>query len=226
MVTDNLVTSHVKTYKLIHGIYKRRNLSFPSVSIAQNLQAFISCSPTSKNKLSVFLKDKSFNFEFLERLIRYRALDFIGVNYYTRSLVDVEGWGMKNLLLDTCKKNHSVLPKNSMGWDIYPEGLYHLLLKLKKYRLPMFILENGICIEDDNARWDFISEHLKCMHRAMEEGVEVLGYIYWSLLDNYEWDKGFGPRFGLMEVDYNDYKRTVRESAKKFSLVCSTGRLD
>jgi beta-glucosidase len=243
-VTHNLATAHIRAYRLIRSIYQKRNLSFPSISIAQNLQAFISCSPTfpakggipkldlkslfirEKNKFAAYLRDRLFNFDLINKLIRYRALDFIGVNYYTRSLIDVEGWGMKNLLLDTCKKNHSVLAKNSMGWDIYPEGLYLLLLKLKKYRLPLFILENGICTEDDNARWDFISAHLKHMHRAMTEGVKVLGYIYWSLLDNYEWDKGFGPRFGLIEVDYSNYKRTIRESAKKFSLVCNTGRLD
>jgi len=225
-VTDNLAISHARTYKLIHRIYQRRNLSSPKISIAQSVQAFISCSPALKNKISVFLKDKYFNLEFIERLLRYKSLDFIGINYYTRNLIDAEGWGLKNLLLGTCKKNHSVLAKNSLGWDIYPEGLYHLLLKLKKYKLPLFILENGICTEDDNARWDFISQHLRYMHRAMTEGVKVLGYIYWSLLDNYEWDKGFGPHFGLIEVDYNSYKRTVRESAKKFSLVCNTGRLD
>jgi len=225
-VTDNLAISHARTYKLIHRIYQRRNLSSPKISIAQSVQAFIRCSPALKNKISVFLKDKYFNLEFIERLLRYKSLDFIGINYYTRNLIDAEGWGLKNLLLGTCKKNHSVLAKNSLGWDIYPEGLYHLLLKLKKYKLPLFILENGICTEDDNARWDFISQHLRYMHRAMTEGVKVLGYIYWSLLDNYEWDKGFGPHFGLIEVDYNSYKRTVRESAKKFSLVCNTGRLD
>ena len=225
-VTDNLAISHARTYRLIHRIYQRRNLSSPKISIAQSVQAFIRCSPALKNKISVFLKDKYFNLEFIERLLRYKSLDFIGINYYTRNLIDAEGWGLKNLLLGTCKKNHSVLAKNSLGWDIYPEGLYHLLLKLKKYKLPLFILENGICTEDDNARWDFISQHLRYMHRAMTEGVKVLGYIYWSLLDNYEWDKGFGPHFGLIEVDCNSYKRTVRESAKKFSLVCNTGRLD
>ncbi|MDP2938027.1 MAG: family 1 glycosylhydrolase, partial [Candidatus Omnitrophota bacterium] len=109
---------------------------------------------------------------------------------------------------------------------IYPEGLYSLLLKLKKYGLPIFILENGICTQDDNLRWDFIREHLRNIHMAMEEGVKLLGYIYWSLIDNYEWDKGFGPRFGLIEVDYNTYKRAVRESAQKYSLVCKTGKLD
>ena len=59
----------------------------------------------------------------------------------------------------------------------------------------------------------------------MQEGDKVLGYIYWSLIDNFEWDKGFGPRFGLIEMDYNTYKRTIRESARKFSEVCKTGIL-
>ncbi len=225
-VTDNLVISHVKAYELIHGIYKKRNLSSPFVSIAKNVQAFEPCTTNLKNKFAAYLRDRFFNFEFINKLIRYKSLDFIGVNYYTRSLVDIERWGIKNLLLDTCAKNHSKLKKNSLGWDIYPEGLYTMLLRLKNYKLPIFILENGICTEDDFARWDFICEHLKNIHRAMKEGVKILGYIYWSLIDNYEWDKGFGPHFGLIHVDYNTYKRTIRESAKRFSLVCKTGRLD
>jgi beta-glucosidase len=222
-VKKNLIVAHTEAYSLIHSIYKKRNLSHPLVSIAQNMQAFSPCSNVLKNKLAVYLRNKFFNFEFIERTIRY--LDFIGVNYYARSLVDVQGWSFKNLMLDMCSKNHKPLKKNSLGWDIYPQGLYNLLLRLKKYNLPVFILENGICTEDDDLRWDFISEHLKNLHFAMQKGVKLLGYIYWSLLDNFEWDKGFGPRFGLIGVDYNTYKRTIRESAKKFSLVCKTGTL-
>ncbi len=225
-VTDNLIISHIKAYKLIHRIYERRKLPSPFISIAKNLQAFVPCLATPRNKFAAYLRDRSFNFAFLKRLIRAKSLDFIGINYYTRSLVDVENWGFRNLLLDTCRKGHSSLKKNSLGWDIYPEGLYNLLLRLKKYNLPMFILENGICTEDDNNRWNFISEHLKSIHLAMAQGIRVLGYIYWSLIDNFEWDKGFSPRFGLVEVDYNTYKRTVRESARKFAEVCKTGRLE
>ena len=70
-----------------------------------------------------------------------------------------------------------------------------------------------------------MSEHLKKVHAAMAGGAKVIGYIYWSLLDNFEWDKGFAPRFGLINVDYNSYKRTVRESARKFGEVCKTGIL-
>lgn len=226
LVEDNLILSHLKAYQFIHEIYKEKNLFRPYVSIAQNLQAFVPCKATLKNKFASYLRGKIFNFTFIEQLSRHKSLDFIGINYYTRSLVDVERWYPRNLALDICKRNHSTLKKNSLGWDIYPEGIYGLLLRLKRYRLPVFILENGICTDDDNARWDFICQHLNYIHMAMQEGVKVLGYIYWSLIDNFEWDKGFSPRFGLIEVDYNTYKRTVRESAKKFSLVCKTNMLN
>jgi beta-glucosidase len=112
-----------------------------------------------------------------------------------------------------------------LGWEIYPEGLYKLLIDLKKYNLPVFILENGISTDDDNLRWEFIRQHLENTYQAIKEGVNILGYIYWSLLDNYEWEKGFAPRFGLIAVDYNTYKRTIRESAKRLSVLCQTGRL-
>lgn len=226
IVKENLLWAHIRSYKLIHEIYAKRNLGLPSVSLAKNLMVFAPCSPTLKNRFAVYLRDRQFNFEFIERLIQAKSLDFIGINYYTRNLVDIENWNFSSLILDTCKKDHSSLEKNCLGWDIHPEGLYNLLLRLKRYILPVFILENGTCTEDDNIRWNFIYEHLKNIHQAMEEGVGVLGYIYWSLTDNFEWDKGFKPHFGLIKVDYDTYKRTVRESAKKFALVCKSGQLD
>lgn len=225
-VMENLLVSHIQAYRLIHSIYGKKNLKPCLVSIAKNLQAFEPCILNLKNKLAVYLRNRFFNFGFIERLNRKKCLDFIGVNYYNRGLVDVRSWRLRNLLLDSCRDNCRPLPRNSLGWDIYPEGLYNSLLKLKKYNLPVLITENGICTLDDNLRWDFIRQHLKNIHSAMEKGVKVLGYIYWSLIDNFEWDKGFSPRFGLIEVDYNTYKRAIRESAEKFSLVCKTGKLD
>jgi beta-glucosidase len=225
-VSCNLAFSHIEAYKLIHSIYKKRNLSPPKVSLAKNLQAFVPCIPTLRNKLATYLRERNFNFAFLDTLTKHKSLDFIGINYYTRSLVEVEKWRVRNLLLDICKNNHSQLKKNSLGWDIYPEGLYNLLLKLKRYNLPIFILENGICTDNDALRWDFIREHLKTMHLAMAGGVKVMGYIYWSLMDNFEWDKGFIPRFGLIDINYQNYQRTVRESARKFAEVCKTGMID
>ncbi len=220
IVLDNLLRAHIKAYRLIANIYKKNNLNRPMISIAQNMRAFVPHVPTLRNKLAAYLEAKSFNLEFIEKSIRAKALDFLGVNYYSRSLVELKGWGMKNFNMNVCDGELSDLKKNSLGWDIYPEGLYSVLMALKRYKLPVFILENGICTDDDSLRWDFIREHLKQLNMAMESGVKVLGYVYWSLIDNYEWDKGFGPRFGLIGIDYNTYKRTIRESARKFAQVC------
>jgi beta-glucosidase len=139
--------------------------------------------------------------------------------------VDIESFSFRDLFISSCRKKHSTLPKNSLGWDIYPRGLYDILMMYKKYGLPFIILENGISTDDDAQRWSFIRDHLFNLHRAIDNGADVLGYIHWSLLDNFEWDKGFSPRFGLIEVDYSTYKRSIRESARKFSDVCRTGVL-
>jgi len=225
-VALNLAQAHIKAYGLIHELSRKNNFAFPQVSVASNLRVFSACAPTLKNRFAVYLRDRAFNFDFLDILARNNSLDFIGVNYYSRDLIDLNRWGISSLLVDTCRKGHDNLRKNSLGWEIYPEGLAELLIRLKKYELPVFILENGICTDDDALRWDFIREHLFSLHKAISQGVKVLGYIYWSLLDNFEWDKGFGPRFGLVEVDYSDFRRTVRESARKFSAVCKSGKLE
>lgn len=225
-VIDNLVEAHIRAYRLIHSFYEKGKLSSPSVSIAQNTIAFVACKKNLRNNLAVYLRNKVFNFWLIEKLSRKKCLDFIGMNYYTRHLVDTQGWSFRELLGNTCTKNHDMLSKNSLGWEIYPQGLYALLLALKKYKLPVFILENGICCDDDQLRWAYIREHLKKVHEAMERGVKVIGYLYWSLLDNFEWDKGFAPRFGLCSVDYSDYKRAPRDSAQKLAHVTATGLLE
>ncbi len=223
-VEKNLLRGHIASYKLIHRIYKEKNISPVQVSIAKNLQAFMACRPSFRNTLAVRIRDRGFNQRLLERLAQSGTLDFIGVNYYTRSLIETRGWLLRNLLLDVCEeKSHDTLKKNSLGWDIYPQGLYTLLLRLKKYKLPVIITENGICTDDDSLRWEFIRGHLIQLAAARQQGLDIRGYMYWSLLDNYEWDKGFSPRFGIIEVDYKSYKRRVRESAKKFAAVAKTG---
>lgn len=224
-VTLNLAKAHVLAYRIIHKIYQEQSLNKPMVSISANLQAFEICRPTLKNKLAVYLRHKLYNLYFIDELLRKKTLDYIGVNYYGRNLADVESWGIRHLLLDSCPYNHHPLPKNSLGWDIYPQGLYKLLVALKKYNLPVLITENGICTEDDNLRWDYIREHLEELHKAIAEGVNVIGYIYWSLIDNFEWDKGFGARFGLVHIDYQDQKRTIRPSAIKLAQIAKSGEI-
>ena len=210
-VHDHLNEAHIEAYRLIHKIYKELNLGGPSVSIAHHMQAIVGCDQGLKNRLAVAIIKHLYNFEVLDHLAKAKTLDFIGVNYYSRHLVG--------------KNNHYPLKKNSLGWDIYPQGLAQVLLDLKKYNLPVIIAENGICTSDDNERWEYIQGHLKNVHLAMSQGVDVTGYLYWSLMDNFEWAYGFSPRFGLIDIDYNTYQRTVRESAHKFAQVCRTGLL-
>ncbi|MFC1700992.1 family 1 glycosylhydrolase [Patescibacteria group bacterium] len=127
--------------------------------------------------------------------------DFIGLNYYFHSR----------------KKNKEV---SDMGWEIYPKGIYHVLKDLKKYNKPIYITENGLADSKDEKREKYIKSHLKWIYRAIKEDVDVQGYFYWSLLDNFEWDKGFWPRFGLVEIDYKTLERRIRSSAYKYSEVC------
>ena len=112
-----------------------------------------------------------------------------------------------------------------MGWDVHPESLFDILQRLRSIGLPILVTENGTSMEDDARRWSYIARHLRSVAQAIDAGVRVLGYCYWSLLDNFEWADGYGPRFGLVEVDYATQRRTARESARRYADVCRTNRI-
>jgi beta-glucosidase len=108
-----------------------------------------------------------------------------------------------------------------MGWAIHPEGLSRMIRFVKGYGLPIFITENGIADGKDEKRGKYLLSHLKEVARERELGANILGYYYWSLIDNFEWIKGFGPRFGLINIDYVTFERNVRESAKLYQSIIS-----
>ncbi len=147
------------------------------------------------NMFRAFFSRWFWNHRFL-RLI-YGHQDFIGLNFYIHKR------------FGTGKKYN----KTEMGWDIYPEAFYKVLSELKKYNLPIYITENGLADSLDKNRPSYISEYTKAMSQALKEGVDVRGYFYWSLLDNYEWSFGFDKRFGLVEIDYSTLERKIRPSA-------------
>lgn len=112
-----------------------------------------------------------------------------------------------------------------MGWELYPESMYYVLTGLRKYNLPIYITENGLADADDLQREWFIKESLANIVWAIGEGADVRGYLHWSLLDNFEWDKGFWPRFGLVEIDYATMERKIRPSAQAYAEICKTNSL-
>ena len=105
---------------------------------------------------------------------------------------------------------------SDMGWQTYPEGIYHVLSDLKRYGLPVYITENGIANARDDMRKDYIKQHLAWALKSKQEGLDLRGYFYWSLIDNYEWSDGFGRLFGLVEIDYQTKERKIRPSASVF----------
>mgnify|MGYP006274288075 len=148
-----------------------------------------------------------------------QPLDWVGINYYTRKLIaPAEGPWPALVELD------GPLPKTQVGWEIYPEGLHHFLTMVHRdYAggLPIYVTENGMANPDapgpdgridDPARIAYLDAHLAQVKRAADEGVPVRGYFVWSLIDNYEWALGYGPRFGLVHVDYDTLKRTPKAS--------------
>ena len=99
-------------------------------------------------------------------------------------------------------------------------------MDLKKYNKPIYITENGIADARDMHREKFIKEHLRWAHKAVSEGVDLKGYLYWSLLDNFEWNQGFWPLFGLVEVDYKTMERRVRQSALEYAKIAKENGLE
>ena len=156
------------------------------------------------------LADRAGNFYFLNRI--RRAADFIGLNYYFRNRIDY-GFN-KNQNTET----------NDFGWEIFPEGIYHALKSLRPYNLPVYITENGLADARDAERASFIERTLGWVRKAIDEGSEVRGYFHWSFMDNFEWDSGFWPRFGLVEIDYKTLERKVRPSAFAYKKIIASWR--
>jgi beta-glucosidase len=102
---------------------------------------------------------------------------------------------------------------SSMGWEVYPEGFYHMIKRLAQYGLPIYITENGFPTEEDQARCRYVLRHLQQMHRAISDGADLRGYLHWSLTDNFEWAEGWGPKLGIIALEPGTLTRKPRPSA-------------
>jgi beta-glucosidase len=162
-------------------------------------------------------------------LIR-QPLDYIGVNYYTRSVVksDADAWPLRASPVPQRQHVHT-----ETGWEVFPQGLTDTLLWIKdRYgNPPLYITENGAAFPDpatisgrldDPLRVDYLRTHLRALREAIARGVDVRGYLAWSLFDNFEWQHGFSKRFGLVHVNYKTLQRTAKASARFYSDVIAS----
>ena len=136
------------------------------------------------------------------------SLDFIGLNYYCCHFC-------KGFTVHDTRPGH---PVTDRGRAIWPEGMYRALKHLdENFNLPIIITENGVATTDEDFRIKHMAAHLAQVHRAMQENVPVKGYMHWSLTDNWEWTWGFKMRFGLIHIDYDSQKRTIKKSGKWYA---------
>jgi beta-glucosidase len=146
--------------------------------------------------------------------------DFCGVQYYTRERLDPAVPG-----------HHASPPEGApvtqMGWEIFPEGLHRAITTAAGSGLPVIVTENGIATEDDAQRIAYMREHLAQVKRALDDGVDVRGFMYWSSFDNFEWNEGYRPAFGMIGIDRADgLRRVVRPSARAYGALARSGRLE
>jgi beta-glucosidase len=168
-------------------------------------------------------------------------IDVLGVNYYHGDAVsarpDEDEPGPSPFPgLEELSMPKRGLPRTAMDWEVQPEGLTRLLLRLHEEHpdLPLVVTENGAAYDDvvgedgevdDPERLAYLDSHLRAIHDAREEGADVRGYFAWSLMDNFEWAEGYAKRFGLVHVDYATQRRTPKASARWYAEVCRTGRI-
>ncbi len=212
-VLDNMIAGHNAAYKIIHKILPKA-----SVGMAKNNGYYHPASDSTLDNLTVSFNHEIRNKYFLDRT----TFDFIGLNYYSPKKLKFDPNNHHGFY---GSKVRSDLPTSDMGWEIFPEGLYHVIMELKRHSKPIYITENGLADANDIQRKEFIQGHLEAICHAIDDGADVRGYLYWSLMDNFEWGYGYGPRFGLIEINYETQKRTVRESAKWYAEVCKNNFL-
>ena len=228
-VEANILRAHAIAYEILSDKFK--------VGIVKNIPIFLAMSDKPKDLETAKKADDLFNFNFLDAIWsgnlktligKYKIpegdADFIGVNYYSPYAVR-HSFNPFQFFIDFNVANIGER-RTDMGWSVYPEGIYKAIEKMYRYKRPIYITENGIATKDDDWRIEFIVQHLQYVHKAIKDGYDVRGYFYWSFMDNFEWDKGFAPRFGLVKIDYNTFRRTPRRSAYIYGEISRTKEIN
>lgn len=221
-VMTNMAVCHIKAYEMIHKMRESIGYKDTKVSFANHLRVFDPANPKNMyHKTCAKLTQYFFQGAITEAMclgqfkwpLKNTAniksgeyCDFIAINYYTRSTVSNFGDGVK-------KGSY----RNDLGWEIYPEGIVRCANEVYSIlKRPIYITENGTCDNNDTFRCRYIYDHLKVL---CESDLPIERYYHWCFCDNFEWIEGESARFGLVHVDYETQKRTIKKSGRFFSEV-------
>jgi beta-glucosidase len=234
----NILCSHEKGYDLIHSI-----TNDSMVSLAHNMATFAPCqswSPFDRvlTRFAQYFYNQSLLDAFRTGRLRIRfpfvksiemdvplegKLDFFGVNYYTR--IHLKFNPFRKMGVELKYKDAEEQGLTDTGWEIHPHGMERVLREVSKLNVPIMITENGIATHDDQKKERFIKSHVDVLERCLKKRIDVRGYFYWSLMDNYEWLRGFDERFGLYRVDYETLKRKPTIAAAFYSHIIKSRSL-
>ncbi len=228
----NILKAHAGAYDMIHAKYPDAR-----VSVAHNMAALApwkKWNPLDRLLASIakYFYNHSLLDAFLTGMLRLNfpfhkeqeiavpiqgKLDFFGVNYYTRihmrfNPLKKMGIEMRHLDID----GHGL---TDMGWEIHPSGLEKVLRYASRLGVPLIITENGIATRDSDKKIRFMKKHIDVVEHCIQQGMDIRGYFYWSLIDNYEWLQGLDARFGLYKVDFDTLKRTPTNAAAYYSYI-------
>ena len=241
----NLIRAHKRCYLTIHAMRRELGRDDTLVGTAIHIRPFY---PSRRNPLDRLVAagfNHLFHDMFLEGVVRgryivplrgdtaadratYRELrmrsadtgsfsDFVGINYYSREMIQ---FALGQQLPFGRIVQSSGPDRNELGWEIFPEGLYQATKSCyERYRIPVYITENGTCDADDRFRARYLYEHLLQVARLAEDGVDVRRYYHWTLMDNFEWAEGVAARFGLIHVDFDTQVRTIRASGRFYARI-------
>jgi beta-glucosidase len=221
----NLCRAHAAAYAILH-----RHRPDASVGLAHSAPHVVPCNPASRaDRLAARARDFALNrlvFRLFGRPAR-DVLDFIGLNYYARQVVrarDASGW--KPFGVECTEDHHGAARAFSpLGWEVFPAGLGAVLREFARFGLPLLVTENGIATDDERQRTRYLLDHVGEVGNALRSGVPVVGYLYWTLMDNYEWSAGRSPRFGLAHVDFATQERRPRPAAEALRSIIAAGRI-
>ena len=208
----NMIKAHRKGYEVIKKYCPNTPIGITQYCNTFEFSGVLKIFNKLLKKFQIF-----YNWGFVRKNIE--AHDFIGIDYYASFVFSLKYPFVRRKTIN----NHWT----DMKWGIYPEGLYEVCMEAKtKFQKPVYIFENGLADKDDKHRTNFIKKHLFFVKKAIDEGADIRGYFYWSLLDNFEWNQGFEPRFGLVEVDYETLERKPRKSFYEYAKICQNNEVE
>ncbi|NTU65263.1 MAG: glycoside hydrolase family 1 protein [Chloroflexi bacterium] len=237
-VVDNMLLAHGAAYHAIHRVQPQAR-----VGLAHHMRLFDPArSDSPLDQFCAWNRDRLFNRIPLKAMLdghldrpfgltrRIRQLkstaDFIGLNYYSRDLIQFDRRGWEGMAFGRNIHNPNAEMSDMNYGEIYPRGLFRLLKRLGRYGKPIYITENGLPDLDDDRRPSYLIQTLREVWKAINENVPVMGYYHWTLTDNFEWAEGWNLRFGLVKLHPETQERTLRRSGELYGEMARINAID